>query len=42
LLGDATRVDRAIKGVLRTDPWIEMEGLVARLCGVQLARATAA
>jgi DNA polymerase-3 subunit delta len=42
LLGDAARVDRAIKGVLRTDPWIEMEGLVARLCGVQLARATAA
>lgn len=42
LLNDAARVDRAIKGVLRTDPWVEMEGLVARLCGVPLARATAA
>jgi len=42
LLLDAARVDRAIKGVLRTDPWIEMESLVARFCGVRLARARAA
>jgi len=39
LLQDASRVDRAIKGVLRLDPWVEMEGLVARFCGVRLARA---
>lgn len=42
LLQDASRVDRAIKGVLRTDPWIEMEGLVARFSGVPLARPRAA
>ncbi len=42
LLLDASRVDRAIKGVLRTDPWVEMESLVARLSGVRLARARAA
>jgi DNA polymerase-3 subunit delta len=42
LLLDAARVDRAIKGVLRIDPWVEMEGLVARFCGVRLARARAA
>lgn len=42
LLLDAERVDRSIKGVLRNDPWIEMEGLVARFCGVRLARARAA
>lgn len=39
LLLDAERVDRAIKGVLRTDPWVELERLVARLAGVKLARA---
>jgi DNA polymerase III subunit delta len=39
LLLDAERVDRAIKGVLRTDPWLELERLVARLAGVKLARA---
>jgi len=42
LLQDASRVDRAIKGVLRTDPWVEMEGLVARFSGVPLSRAKAA
>jgi DNA polymerase III subunit delta len=39
LLLDAERVDRAIKGVLRTDPWAELEALVARLSGVRLPRA---
>ena len=42
LLLDASRVDRAIKGALRTDPWVELEGLVARFSGVRLARARAA
>ena len=39
LLQDAERVDQAIKGVLRTNPWTEFERLVARLSGVRLARA---
>lgn len=39
LLIDAERVDRSIKGVLRNDPWGELEALVARLSGVKLARA---
>jgi hypothetical protein len=39
LLLDAERVDRSIKGVLRNDPWGELEGLVARLSGVKLSRA---
>jgi DNA polymerase-3 subunit delta len=39
LLLDAERADRAIKGVLRTSPWVEFERLVARLAGVKLARA---
>jgi DNA polymerase III subunit delta len=39
LLLDAERVDRSIKGALRNDPWGELEGLVARLSGVKLARA---
>lgn len=39
LLLDAERTDRAIKGVLRTSPWVEFERLVARLSGVKLARA---
>lgn len=39
LLLDAERADRAIKGVLRTNPWLEFERLVARLAGVRLARA---
>lgn len=42
LLLDAERVDRAIKGVVRTDPWVEMEALVARFAGVRLARSRAA
>jgi DNA polymerase III subunit delta len=29
----AERVDRAIKGVVRTDPWLELEALVASLAG---------
>lgn len=39
LLQEAERADRAIKGVLRTDPWMEFERLVARLAGVGLAAA---
>jgi DNA polymerase-3 subunit delta len=38
LLLDAERADRAIKGVLRTDPWLEFEALIARLAGARLAR----
>lgn len=38
LLNDAARVDRAIKGALKRDPWTEMEALVARFAGVKLAR----
>jgi DNA polymerase III subunit delta len=39
LLLDAERADRAIKGVLRTDPWLEFEALIARFAGARLARA---
>jgi DNA polymerase-3 subunit delta len=39
LILDAERVDRSIKGVLRCDPWLELERLVARLAGVALPRA---
>lgn len=39
LLLDAERVDRAIKGVVRTDAWLEFERLVARFAGVKMARA---
>jgi len=39
LLLDAERVDRAIKGALRSDPWSELEALVARVSGVRLPRA---
>jgi DNA polymerase III subunit delta len=39
LLLDAERADRTIKGVIRSDPWIEFEALVARLSGARLARA---
>lgn len=42
LLLDAGRVDRAIKGVLRADAWVEMEGLLARFAGVRLARSRVA
>jgi DNA polymerase III subunit delta len=39
LLLEAECADRAIKGVLRTNPWVEFERLIARLAGVKLARA---
>lgn len=39
LLLDAANVDRAIKGVVRTNAWIELEALVARLAGTALGRA---
>lgn len=39
LLLDAANVDRAIKGVVRTDPWIEFEALVARFAGAAIGRA---
>lgn len=39
LILDAERADRAIKGVLRIDPWVELEGMIARLAGVKLASA---
>jgi DNA polymerase-3 subunit delta len=42
LILDAERVDRSIKGVLRTDPWVELEALVARFAGVALSRTRAA
>lgn len=42
LILDAERVDRAIKGVLQSDPWVELEALVARLAGVSLSRRRAA
>ena len=35
----AERADRMIKGVIRNDPWLEFERLVALLAGVKLARA---
>jgi DNA polymerase-3 subunit delta len=39
LILDAERVDRSIKGALRIDPWVELEGLVARMSGVRIPRA---
>jgi DNA polymerase-3 subunit delta len=39
LMLDAANVDRAIKGVVRSDAWIEFEALVARLAGAALGRA---
>lgn len=39
LLLTAERADRMIKGVIRSDPWLEFERLVAGLAGVRLARA---
>lgn len=39
LLLDAERVDRAIKGVIRTNAWVELEALVARFAGARLVRA---
>ena len=39
LLVDAANVDRAIKGVRKwSDPWLELQALVARLAGVKLRR----
>jgi DNA polymerase-3 subunit delta len=37
LILDAERVDRTIKGVEKGDPWLQLERLVARLGGVQVA-----
>lgn len=39
LILDAERVDRSIKGVVKADPWLELERLVARLAGVKVAAA---
>jgi DNA polymerase III subunit delta len=39
LVLDAERADRAIKGVVRTDPWTEFEALVARFAGIAFGRA---
>jgi DNA polymerase-3 subunit delta len=39
MLLDAERADRAIKGLVPSDPWIEFEALVARMAGARLARA---
>jgi DNA polymerase-3 subunit delta len=38
LLLTAERADRMIKGVIRSDPWLEFERLVAGLAGIKLAR----
>jgi DNA polymerase III delta subunit len=38
LLRDAANVDRAIKGVRRNDPWLELQALVARIAGMRLKR----
>jgi DNA polymerase III subunit delta len=35
----AERADRAVKGALRTDPWIELERLIAALAGVAMPQA---
>lgn len=42
LLVDAAQVDAAIKGVVKRDPWLALQALVARLCGIKLARVRAA
>jgi DNA polymerase-3 subunit delta len=39
LILDAERIDRSIKGAASFDPWVELEGLVARMAGVKLPRA---
>jgi DNA polymerase-3 subunit delta len=39
LILDCERADRAIKGVIRTNPWTEFEALVARFAGAALGRA---
>jgi DNA polymerase-3 subunit delta len=38
LLRDAAQVDRAIKGVRRSDAWLELQALVARFAGARLKR----
>ncbi|MET0533233.1 MAG: DNA polymerase III subunit delta [Steroidobacter sp.] len=38
LLLSAERADRMIKGVIRSDPWLELERVVAGLAGIRLAR----
>lgn len=38
MLVDASNVDRAIKGVRRSNPWLELQALVARIAGVKLRR----
>jgi len=38
LIEDAANADRAIKGALRRDPWLELEALVGRFAGVPLVR----
>lgn len=42
LLLSAERADRMIKGVVRSDPWLEFERLLAGLAGVSLAPAPVA
>jgi len=37
LILDAERIDRTIKGVVKGDPWLELERLVSRLAGVKIA-----
>jgi len=39
LIVDAANIDKAIKGVRRTNPWIELQALTARLAGVRFKRA---
>ena len=39
LILDAERIDRSIKGAEKFDPWVELEGMVARMAGVKLPRA---
>ena len=38
MLVDAANIDRAIKGVRSSDPWLELAALVARLSGTRLRR----
>jgi DNA polymerase-3 subunit delta len=38
MLVDASNVDRAIKGVRKSNAWLELQALVARIAGVKLRR----
>jgi DNA polymerase-3 subunit delta len=38
MLVDASNVDRAIKGVRKSNPWLELQALVARIAGARLKR----